>query len=286
MYMRQLSLASVSLFALGTCPVEALAGDIKATTETASVPSAVSGVNGSLTAYAGNTNAIGSFGGIGSMTLPVTTSLGVQIDAVLGSSHADIYPGAAGHVFLRDSSRGAIGIAASYLSWSRLSTNPASDLPGGVVDTRGATVGKVGLEGELYLNRFTLKAAPAYQFGTRTGAAGKASINYYPTDRARLDVSGSYIHGVGRYVSAGAEWAPAMRLPLNLFVRAGLDWMDRARVLGGVQIFFGKSDKSLIRRQREDNLDVELPNNLFEFIGNSHCPVGAHMTNGYCDGNG
>jgi hypothetical protein len=25
---------------------------------------------------------------------------------------------------------------------------------------------------------------------------------------------------------------------------------------------------------------------LFEFIGKSHCPVGAHMTNGYCDGNG
>ena len=46
----------------------------------------------------------------------------------------------------------------------------------------GAKVGKVGVESHLYLGPLTLEGIVAYQFGSETGFAGKATVAYYPRD--------------------------------------------------------------------------------------------------------
>jgi hypothetical protein len=40
----------------------------------------------------------------------------------------------------------------------------------------------------------------------------------------------------------------------------------------------------LIRRHREDDPEIDLPNDLFQTI-RGRCPVGQTFVNGFCDGN-
>jgi len=222
----------------------------------ASLP-AVSQVNGKLSAFGGSQDG-GLFGVAGSLSVPLGFPYGFQIDGMVGSGKGAAFYGVGGHLFWRDPAKGLVGFYGSYASWNL-------DDAG----TTGADVGKLGVEGEAYLGRFSLEGLAAYQFGTNTGFAGKAVVAYYPIDNLRLDGGIRYLEGPGAIGVIDAEWQPHAGSGLTLFA-SGSFGDNYTQALGGVRYYFGDPGKSLIQRHRTDDPGNDLPGDLFS----TGCPAG------------
>src|SRR5690606_17822548 len=110
-----------------------------------------------------------------------------------------------------------------------------------------------------------------YQFGTEEGLAAKGTLAFYATDDLRLDVGVRHLEGPGLSVHAGAEWQPTAS-PFSVFADGGVGEDDNWFAFGGVKMHFGAGQKSLIRRHREDDPDVDLPFDLFKARGGGYCP--------------
>ena len=201
---------------------------------------AVSRMNGKLSAFGGSQDG-GLFGVTGSLSVPLGTAYGLQIDGMAGSGRGAAFYGVGGHLFWRDPARGLVGLYASDVSW---------DLRNGL--TTGDDVGKVGVEGEAYLGRVSLEGRAAYQFGTHTGFAGKALLAYYPTDNLRLDGGVRYLEGPGAIGMVDAEWQPHVGSSWTVY-GSGSFGDNYTQALGGLRYYFGDPGKSLIRRHREDD---------------------------------
>ncbi|MEJ0097256.1 MAG: hypothetical protein WDM84_04120 [Bauldia sp.] len=278
---RGLLLSSVSFVALSALlSGSALAADPYAAP--ANLP-AVSGQNGKLAAFTGSIGGDFTLGATGSFTVPLSQQWGAQVDGLVGGAGGGTYYGVGGHLFTRDPARGLLGAYASYVGWGTSSTVDASSPIGSIADITGADVGKVGVEGEAYLGRISLEGVAAYQFGTNTGATGSATVAFYPTDDLRLDLSFHYLQGPGGSLAAGVEWAPPGK-SLSFFADAATA-SGGSTVLVGLKAYFGGAEKSLIRRQREDDPDNLLPDDLYSSIGPAYCPPGTREFDGFCDGN-
>ena len=241
---------------------------------------AVSAPNGKLSAFGGGQDG-GLFGVAGSLSVPLGFPYGLQIDGMVGSGKGAAFYGVGGHLFWRDPAKGLLGIYGSYVSWSADDTVAVASPINGVADLTGADVGKFGVEGEAYLGRFSLEGLAAYQFGTNTGFAGKATLAYYPVDTLRLDGGVRYLDGVGAIGTAGAEWQPHIGSGFTLFA-SGSFGDDYKQALGGVRFYFGDPNKSLIQRHRQDDPGNDLPDDLFIATGGGHCPTGDSY---FSDGN-
>ena len=245
---------------------------------------AVSAVNGKIAAFGGDFGD-GNIGGMsGALTLPLGTQFGMQFDGTFGSADDEGFYGIAAHLFWRDPARGLLGVYASRLSWDASSTQDALDLDGGFRNIDGAEVNKLGVEAEAYLDRISLEGLAAYQSGTDNGFAGKATVAFYALDNLRFDVSVGHLAGRGVLGSAGAEWQLPGANRLSLFADASVDDDSNWQALGGAKFYFGDPEKSLIRRHREDDPGLDLPDDLYLSIGKSRCPVGTHELSGFCDG--
>jgi hypothetical protein len=236
---------------------------------------AVSAPNGKLGAFGGViSDDEAAYGAFGAFSIPLGQPFGLQIDGMVGSADDDLFYGVAGHLFWRDPAVGLLGFYASYAKWEAESEDPIEGSPDGFVDFfSGAEVGKVGLEAEAYLGRFSLEGLVAYQFGDEEGVAGKGTIAFYPTDDLRFDISVSHLEGPGFSGGVGIEWAPQAAGGLALFADAAIDEDENVRAFGGVSFYFGPQ-KSLIHRHREDDPDVDLPDDLFKIANGSGCPSG------------
>lgn len=229
---------------------------------------AVSGPNGKLSAFGGGQDG-GIYGVEGSFTVPLGFPYGFQIDGMVGSGKGAAFYGVGGHLFWRDPAKGLLGLYGSYVSW---------DVNSGVIGSiGGADVGKVGVEGEAYLGRFSLEGLATYQFGTFDGFAGKALLAYYPADNLRLDGGIRYLEGPGAIGMVNAEWQPHAGSGLTLYA-SGSFGSDYSQALGGLRYYFGDTGKSLIRRHREDDPVTtggsSLPGDLYE---SGECPVGTYV---------
>ena len=229
---------------------------------------AVSAPNGKLSAFGGSDD--GSLYGVtGSYTIPLGLPYGFQLDGLVGSGKGAPFYGVAGHLFWRDPAKGLLGLYGSYVSW---------DLSQG--GAKGADVGKAGVEGEAYFGRVSLEGLAAYQFGTNTGFAGRATLAFYPTDNWRIDGGVSYLEGPGAIGTIGTEWQPHAGKGLSLWAKGSIGQNDYKQVLGGVRYYFGDPGKSLIDRQRQDDPGPELPSDLFT----TGCPAGTVFDGSRCDG--
>lgn len=238
---------------------------------------AVSAPNGKLSAFGGSRD--GSiFGVTGSFAVPLGHAFGLQIDGAVGSAKSAAFYGFGGHVFWRDPAKGLLGLYSSYAKWDAASTASATTLTGGVIDTTGAEVGKIGAEGAAYLGRVSLEGFAGYQFGSRTGFTGKATLAFYPTDDLRLDGGVRYLDGIGTVGTIGAEWRPHEGSGLTLYAAGAAGNGNYRQILGGVRFYFADQGKSLIRRHREDDPGVDLPDDLFTTTGGVHCPAGQSIT--------
>ncbi len=211
---------------------------------------AVSALNGKVEAFGGSlgglNNTVSGWGVAGAFSAPLASNFGFQIDGLAGAAGGFTYGGVAGHAFWRNPQQGLLGLYASTIRWTGI----------------GADVHKVGVEGELYLGRASFEGLLALQTGTFTGFAGKAVLAYYLNDNLRLDAGFRRLEGVGGVATAGVEF---LHQPMGLSFFANGSWggTDYHAVLGGVKFYTGPQ-KSLIRRQREDDPGIGLPFDLFQ----------------------
>lgn len=206
---------------------------------------AVSQTNGKIDLLGGNVDGDGAVALAGSLSAPLGHAFGVQIDGLAGNLDGEGTWGLGTHLFWRDPGRGLLGLTASRNNMN------------------GRDADRAGLEGELYLDRFTLGAVAGQQNGdVKDGAYLGLSGSYYLNDNLMLQGAAQGIDGDHLY-ALGAEWQPpAVRDGLAFFANATSgdgDAVDSAIV--GVRFYFGGS-KSLKQRHREDDPVNPLLNSL------------------------
>jgi hypothetical protein len=212
---------------------------------------AVSGLNGKLSAEAGvaGLDHQNDFAGFvsGSVTMPLGTSFGVQLDGGVGSQYGGLLASGGGHLFWRDPQQGLLGAMGQYTT------------------AHHADWGRAGGEGEFYLSSVTLSAHAGYQFGgngggfkIRSGFYGGGDVTFYAADNLSLSLGGGSYAGdwSGR---ATIEFQPRFAgfTNMSLFANGEISENNQYKATAGVRFYFG-ADKSLIRRHREDDPQVFL----------------------------
>ncbi len=200
---------------------------------------------------------------IGTITLPVGHSFGLQIDAGITQYEGSSLPvsitmaAGAGHLFWRDPDLALFGLYAHYANVS---------YSGG-----GSSVGlwRFGAEAELFLDRVSIEGfAGADISDLSTGNLdyfnGNMKVAFYATENFRIH--GGVMHQFDQ--TFGRVGGEAM-LPFgsnNIAVYAdGVFGGDVDSVRGGIRIYFGESGKSLMARHREDDPQTQL--DAFAAIG-------------------
>jgi len=212
---------------------------------------AVSDLNGKFNAGGGSLDGNGVYFFDAAIAAPLGDQVGLQVDGIAGALDGDGFGGGAAHLFWRDPAVGLVGAYGSgFANTARVNY----------------TVGNVGAEGALYLDRFSLEGTVGAQFSDArdTDVFGTASIAIYPTDNLR--VYGGYRYWFGDNAAAtGAEWLLPARFDNSLGFSLFADARFRENetfAFGGLRVYFG-SGKSLIRRHREDDPGPMLPEDLF-----------------------
>ncbi|MFZ3358437.1 MAG: tail fiber domain-containing protein [Xanthobacteraceae bacterium] len=266
---------------------------------------AVDGINGTFSVQGGSDDTKGLFAGTGSLAVPLGGQYGAEFDGVAGGFDNRFLGGGAAHLFWRDPHRGLLGAYGDSIHWQ--------------TPIGGVNVGDVGGEGEAYLGQWTLRGVAGAEFGnnatnnavsvvgipggfiTTTTPNGilkhvtrffdTVTLEYYVTDNWKASIGQRYLGG--RNAAAfGTEYALASRgnmLP-TLFAEARLgEGHDNYGAWAGLRLYFGNHDKTLIRRNREDDPSA----NLFDIVDTlgpgststtGTCTNGETFLNGSCSG--
>jgi len=232
--------------------------------------------NGPMTGYtssSGTTPVIfpgkseGAFLIEGSLSGPIDHSFGLQIDGALGKSDGDhLMWGVGGHAFWRDPSKGLLGAIASYSTAKQDVSIYIS--PDDTFFTQYRSVLRIGAEGELYWNMFTLGARGGFQWyqkdsgagylGTTVdakGLFGSVDLTWYATPNFALTVGGAYSEGTGGALTGSFEFQPSQvaMSGLSFFGDGAIGEHSTYRALGGIRYYFGTPTKSLMERHRFDD---------------------------------
>ncbi|GLK81460.1 hypothetical protein [Methylopila turkensis] len=265
MSMKAALLSSAAMW-FAVCPGAAWAADFAV--EAGAKP-AVDAINGKLEGFGGWAD--GRFGrdgfsggALGSLTVPLGDRFGAQIDGLAAVKDGDFVGGGAGHLFTRDPDRFLFGLYGSGVGFD---------------DRVNSWNVKIGAEGELYFDRFTLSAVLGYERlgggSDRVGArrierASKggsffdyADLSYYVTDDWKVSVGHRYT-GRKHAAAFGTEARlPFGAVPVSAFVEGRLGEDDYKAVWGGLKVYFGGEDKPLIARHRESDPPNWLKDDLF-----------------------
>jgi hypothetical protein len=229
---------------------------------------AVSGINFKIDGYGGWLDQKGGIpernrsgdlgGGDASLTVPLGDRFGLQVDGSGGSWGGESFWGAGGHAFWRDPNAGMLGVIGS---WTRLDRGPWQFIGRGT----GIAATFVGGEAEYYLNALTFRAAAGWEGGDiPSGAFVKADARWYPQKDLMLSVG--YRYTADRSALAlGGEWlTPANVLGgrIALFAEGRVGQNNYSAAIGGLRIYFGKS-QTLIDKHRRDDPDGDTLDNLF-----------------------
>jgi opacity protein-like surface antigen len=232
---------------------------------------AVSGFNGKLegaAGYAENDDESGDFAGEvgGSLSLPLGCLIGLQLDAGYSSKLDDDMYGGIAHLFIRDPESYLIGVT------------------GGVIDGQDETLYAVGPEAELYLGNVSLEAWGGYlnldpeDGGSKDTGFIIGDAAFYVTDDFRVSVGGKIVDDF-EALRAGFEYQFAdSNIALQGKAEYGDD--DYFTILGGLKIYFGGEDKSLIRRHREDDPRNRTLDLFVSGIGKDHHDNGGYGGDG------
>jgi hypothetical protein len=215
---------------------------------------AVDGLNGKVDGFYGQLTKKSFYGTKGAFAIPLTGAYGMQIDGALGKFDHRSFGAVAAHLFWRNPAVGLFGIYASY-----------ADVKTAVGHVH---ISQVGPEFAWYWNRFTVEAVLGVEFGTRaTGVVGsfiqtvdiktrffdKINFAYYFHDNVKTFVGHRYIGG--KHAAAlGLEFGtpiPRTTAMATAFVEGRLG--EYTGIWGGLKLYVGKSDKTLMRRHREDD---------------------------------
>ena len=220
---------------------------------------AVDGINAKIDGYGGGANhGDGFYGTTGSLSVPLGQQWGAQLDGRAQSADGIGAYGAAGHLFWRDPSIGLVGVYGSYWHWNGRELRELGHI--------STNTSAIAAQGEYYAGRWTLSGIAGVEMVSVDApvALGALSVpnrffdtiraSYYVTDNFRLSIGHVYTsarHGV----TLGAEHGFALgggRMA-SLFAQARFAEEGHNSVLGGLRIYFGQRDKSLIDRHRQDD---------------------------------
>jgi len=200
---------------------------------------AVSQANGKIDGgaghYKGESGKSALFQGTASLSVPLNCLFGFQLDAAVGSLDNKTTGGGAAHVFMRDPTSYLLG---AYGEYSAVGKND---------------IWRFGAEAEYYLDKVTLSGLAGYENSNLTKGDVFAALDfsYYATDNFRL--SAGYRRFLDISAAAiGAEYQ-LENMPASLFLAGQLGGKKHRTALAGIRFYFGGPDKSLIRRQREDD---------------------------------
>lgn len=215
---------------------------------------AVSAVNGKIDLQGGlaDGNGVSSdellFGGA-ALSMPLGDDWGLQADLAALRVFDETSLGGTLHLFTRDPSAYLLGGI------------------GGYVDTGNGHMIWGGAEAEAYLGNITLRGIAGLSDvhvsgpgGDGTDFLGIAEVGFYAHDNLKLWVEGSTVAQF-EAVGAGAEWLlqDSLGMPVSLKLSGGIGENGYTAATAGVAFYFGgnEEDKSLIRRHREDDPDIE-----------------------------
>jgi hypothetical protein len=173
--------------------------------------------------------------------LPLSNYLGVQINTVVASED---YYGFSGQLFLRDSSRGLLGL---YVSKEGVNSTDMT---------------RAGLNGEIFIDRLTLGAGLGSQSGSvKSGATGSAKLRYYFTPDLLIGLD-TDLNREKSFSKAGVEWRPGLNALPNLSVFADMHYDNNGydRIMVGLKLHFGTNAASLMDRDRLYKTDSRLMN--------------------------
>jgi hypothetical protein len=231
---------------------------------------AVDGLNFKADGYGGTIANRSVYGSQGAVSIPLGGQFGLQLDGALGGFDDRFFASGAAHAFWRDPARGLAGFYTSHTYWDQIG---------------GVHVDRYGGEGALYLGRWTLEGVVGVETGSnksqvvgslintidvRTRVFDQVSANYYLTDNLRLSIGHAYTAGLNA-LTLGGEWGFRVnpQTMASLFVEGRAGEGDFHGVYGGLRFYFGNHDKSLIRRNREDDPPSDQNLNLFTLAGAS-----------------
>ncbi|MFM9864594.1 MAG: hypothetical protein ACKVRO_13400 [Micropepsaceae bacterium] len=227
--------AAAALAAVGAvCP--ALAGE-----------PAVSALNFKVTAQGGHVDEEDAWLGLVQVTAPIAQAWGVQGEGGVFGVNGDTGYGLAGHVFTRDPSMYLLG---AFGAWAH--AEGAGDVD----------VGRIGIEGEYYLEKLTFSANTGYQFGDSfidDTWFGEAQVRWYLDNDFALSGGVAFDDDVA-ITQFSAEWlvGTASSLP-GLALRGDVAMGDNGfdSVMGGITYYIGP-DASLKDRHRKQDPDSAL----------------------------
>ncbi|WP_306259401.1 hypothetical protein [Pararhizobium sp. IMCC21322] len=242
---------------------------------------AVSGINGKISILGGSLFDEGYGALEGSLSVPVGTRYGLQLDAAVGVHDEDFVGGGAAHLFWRDPTIGLLGLYGSYTHHD--------DLGGGI--------SRVGVEAEYYWDRVTVKGVVGAEFidvdnvieVDEENLFAFSDISYYAMDNLELSVGHRYTAET-HALALGIEYQLDQQIfssGVALFAEGRIGENDYEGIWGGVTFYIG-DDKSLIRRHREDDPDDWGEDNLLGLIlSDASCvPESFDLSEGFntCEG--
>jgi hypothetical protein len=217
---------------------------------------AVSDPNGKFSVEGGQYDGEQSVLSLGSYTLPLGHSFGLQADGALGRIDQDLMGGGGLHLFTRDPSSHLLGAYGSYHTWN------------------GVDIWRAAAELQLYLDRFSLDGLGGYESITvpSTGVGltaidphddhvfGQVDLAYYPIDDLRLYVGYRYVTETS-LGGAGIEYLMrAFDSPISMFAKADFGDKEFNRITGGLKFYLGPNpQKSLIERHRTEDPENYTP---------------------------
>jgi hypothetical protein len=232
--MRPALAAAVAVAAAGAMS-PALAGD-----------PAVSTLNFKVTAEGGRAADEDAWLGLAQVTAPLGHAWGVQGEAGIFDVDGETAYGLAGHAFTRDPARYLVG---AFGAWAH-------------ADGLDVDVGRVGVEGEYYLEHLTFLANTGYQFGDGfidDTWFGEAQVGWYANNNF-LVTGGVAFDDETAVTHVGAEWlvGTGSSLP-GLALRGDVHVGDNDYSSGmvGFTYYFGP-DANLKDRHRKQDPDSAL----------------------------
>jgi hypothetical protein len=223
---------------------------------------AVDGINGKIAGFGGAAAHRSIYGVEGSLSFPVGYSYGVQIDSRFGGFGSRGFGEIGAHFFWRNPGVGLAGLYVSHVRLDRFGTVHAST---------------VAFEGEYYFGRWTIQGIAGVEFGDsgsstttvvgpvfttsftggydiKTRFFDQINLKYYFTDNWNGYVGHRY-QGGKHALALGTEGViPLTRsLTTTAFLEGRIGESDHHGIWGGLRYYFGKPDKTLIRRHREDD---------------------------------
>ena len=238
----------------------------------------------------------------GSVTAPIGDRFGLQVDGAWGQKSYGTFKAPSGsmssdenigresiygigvHLFARDPMTGLIGLTASQTHFGGLGSDYiyvygyTGSYPYPYFDGRAESlkperdVIRFGVEGELYVEQFTIAAAAGWQrtnlhwsqsvkdgyYGDllksqKSGNYASVDINWYATDNLMFTIGAGRSDG-GDTLKGGVEWAPALEgiNGLTLFADITDGPESDSAISAGIRIYFGQG-ASLKERHRYDD---------------------------------